>query len=394
MKYNKVLMMIATIASLSACKEEQKAPFLLPVGAVKVEPADIPLSFEFAAKTQGSREAEVRAQVGGILLKRNYTEGQKVNEGDILFEIDPAPFEVALSQAEAKLEQSKANLTAAESQWKRIEQLFKEKVVSEKSRDDAKASVDSLNAAVALAEAEVRSAKLNLDYATVKAPISGVTSMEVQSEGNLINVNSSLTTITQLDPIYVIFSASENDVINLGAKIEQGLISNPFTKNEGKVSAVIKYSNGYVYPQEGEINFIDSSVDPSTGTVKVRAVFPNPQNRVLPGQFVRIIINGLVRKNAITVPQEAVMQSSGGTFVYKINQNNEIEVAPVSIGMVTPDKMWIINEGLSVGDVVAINNIMKLRPQMKVNPVVVEQPKKQPEQKSAEGENNETPAEE
>lgn len=394
MKYNKVLMMIAAIASLSACKEEQKAPFLLPVGAVKVEPADIPLSFEFAAKTQGSREAEVRAQVGGILLKRNYTEGQKVNEGDVLFEIDPAPFEVALSQAEAKLEQNKANLKAAEAQWKRIEQLFKEKVVSEKSRDDAKAGVDSLNAAVALAEAEVRSAKLNLDYATVKAPISGVTSMEVQSEGNLINVNSSLTTITQLDPIYVIFSASENDVINLGAKIEQGLISNPFTKNEGKVSAVIKYSNGYVYPQEGEINFIDSSVDPSTGTVKVRAVFPNPQNRVLPGQFVRIIINGLVRKNAITVPQEAVMQSSSGTFVYKINQNNEIEVAPVSIGMVTPDKMWIINEGLSAGDVVAINNIMKLRPQMKVNPVVVEQPKKQPEPKPEEGENNETPAEE
>jgi len=389
MKYSKFLLIAAAFASLSACKEEQNTAFVLPVGAIKVAPADIPLSFEYAAKTQGSKEAEVRAQVGGILLKRNYTEGQKVNEGDILFKIDPAPFEVALSQAKAKLEQNQANLKAAEAQWKRIDKLFKEKVVSEKSRDDAKAAVDSLNAAVSLAEAEVRSAELNLNYASVKAPISGITSMEVQSEGNLINVNSSLTTITQFDPIYVIFSASENDVINLGAKIEQGLISNPFTKNEGKVSAIIKYSNGYTYPQEGEINFIDSSIDSSTGTVKVRAVFPNPQSRVLPGQFVRIMINGLVRKNAITIPQEAVMQSSNGTFVYKINQNNEIEVAPVSLGLITSDKMWVVNSGLKNGDVVAINNIMKLRPQMKVNPIVVEQPQKS-EPKEAEQDKDQT----
>lgn len=361
---NKIFFISAALLSLAGCKDDKEpksAQSQVPVvEAIRVEPENVPLSFEYAARAQGSKETEIRARVGGILLKRNYVEGSAVKEGDVLFQIDPEPFEVQLLQAKAKLSQNQANLKAAETQWVRISKLFKERIVSEKSRDEAQANLDALKATTDLAAAEVRSAQLNLDYTTVRAPISGVTSMETQSEGSLIAVNAPLTTITQLNPIYIIFSASENEIFKLGSMIERGLIFNP--KDTRSIVAKVKYGNGTIYNHDGDINFVNPSIDETTGTLKLRAVFPNPENKLMPGQFVRLLLEGIMRKDALVVPQEAVMQSATGSVVYRINKQGIVEAAPVELGLKTPNGDWIIDEGLKVGDVVIVNGIMKVRP--------------------------------
>lgn len=372
---SKAFVMLAAVLALGGCKKESgagDAAQVPTVAAVKVEPQNIPLSFEFAARAQGSKETEVRARVGGILLKRNYVEGSQVEEGSVLFQIDPEPFKVTLNQAKAKLAQVNAELKNAETQWQRTEKLYKEKYVSEKARDDARANLDSLAASAQLAQAEVDAAQLNLDYTTVKAPISGITSMEVQSEGSLISAtgdSSLLTHITQLDPIYVIFSASENEILSLTNMVDRGLIRNP--ENQNEIKAKVRFGNDVVYPLEGEINFMNPNVDQKTGTIKLRAVFPNPEARLRPGQFLRLIMEGLTRIDALVVPQEAVMQASDGAFVYRVNEKGVVESVSVQTGLTTKDGGWIIDSGLKPGDVVIVSGVMKIRPGMTVKPQLI-----------------------
>ena len=372
---SKAFVMLAAVLALGGCKKESgagDAAQVPTVAAVKVEPQNIPLSFEFSARAQGSKETEVRARVGGILLKRNYVEGSQVEEGSVLFQIDPEPFKVTLNQAKAKLAQVNAELKNAETQWQRTEKLYKEKYASEKARDDARANLDSLAASAQLAQAEVDAAQLNLDYTTVKAPISGITSMEVQSEGSLISAtgdSSLLTHITQLDPIYVIFSASENEMLSLTNMVDRGLIRNPENKNE--IKAKVRFGNDVMYPLEGEINFMNPNVDQKTGTIKLRAVFPNPEARLRPGQFLRLIMEGLTRIDALVVPQEAVMQASDGAFVYRVNEKGVVESVSDQPGLTTKDGGWIIDSGLKPGDVVIVSGVMKIRPGMTVKPQLI-----------------------
>ncbi len=363
------------LLALAACNKDdgsqgETAAALPKAYVIETEPQNIPLSFEFSARAQGSKETEVRARVGGILLKRNYVEGSRVEEGSLLFQIDPAPFEVALSQAKAKLAQSQAQLKAAQTQWDRIAKLFEQRIVSEKSRDEARADLDSLEASTQLAQAEVDQAQLNLDYTEVKAPISGVTSLEAQSEGSLITENGLLTSITQLNPIYVIFSASENEILSLTNMVDRGLIKNP--QNKSEIKAKLKIDDNNFYTEDGTINFINPSVDAATGTVKLRAVFPNPEGRIRPGQFVRLVIEGLTRIDALVVPQEAIMQGAQGAFVYRVNSQGMVEVVNIQTGLTTPEGGWIVDEGLKPGDKVIIGGVMKMRQGMVVDPVVVQ----------------------
>lgn len=373
---NKLLVAAAALMALAGCKEEdktQQASQVPAVDVVQVAPQDIPLAFEFAARAQGSKETEVRARVGGILLKRNYVEGSRVEEGQLLFEIDPAQYAIELDKAKANLIDAEATLSQAESQWNRIEKLHKEGYASGKDYDSTKAAYDSAKAAAMLAKANLDAAQLNLDYTKVTAPISGITSMETQSEGSLISSTgdaSLLTHITQLDPIYVIFSASENEILSLTNMVDRGLIKYPDAKAK-EIKAKVKFGDNTVYNKEGEINFINPTVDEKTGTIKLRAVFPNPEGRIRPGQFLRLLMEGLVRINALVVPQEAVMQSPNGTFVYRVNANNVIESVSVQAGLMTKDGGWIIDEGLKPGDKIITSGIMKLRPGMTVNPEVV-----------------------
>ena len=340
----KILVLIAGCLALSACKKEKTQtarPPELTVNAIRLKAQDIPLSFEYPARAQGAKEVEVRARVGGILLKRNYTEGTRVNAGDVLFEIDPAQYKVALSKAKAQLAQSKAQLLSAQQDWNRISTLFKQRIVSEKSKDDAKSALDSAQAAVQMAQAQVDEAQLNLDYTLVT------------------------------DPIYVIFSASESEIYSLTSMSEKGLIKTPYTG--GDIKAKVKFTSGDIYAQPGDINFINPTIDESTGTIKLRAVFPNPQGRIKPGQFVRLVMEGLIRLNAIVVPQEAVMQGANGSFVYKVNDNGIVEVADITTGLSTSGGGWIVDEGLAPGDVVITSGIMKVRTGMPVKTNIVDE---------------------
>ena len=373
---NKILAMVAAILALSACKEDknqnQNAVQVPVVGAVRVEPQNVPLSFEFSARAQGSKETEVRARVGGILLKRNYVEGSAVKEGDVLFEIDPDQYQVALDRAVANMAQVEANLKNAETDWQRKDKLAKDRIVSEKALDEARAALDSYKAAYLQAKAEVNAAQLNLDYTKVTAPISGITSMEAQSEGSLITANGELTSITQLDPIYVIFSASENEILSLTNMVDRGLIKNPYNKNE--IFARVRFSDGTTYNQDGKINFINPSIDETTGTIKLRAVFPNPEQRLRPGQFLRLVMEGLTRINALLVPQEAVMQSGAGSYVYRVNDEGKVESVQIRTGLIAPDGSWIIDEGLNPGDVIVTGGLIKIRPGMAVQPKFADAP--------------------
>lgn len=371
MLHKKFLLVFIGLLSLNACKEAKNdnaaTPREMTVKAMRVTPQDIPLSFEYPARAQGSKEVQVRARVGGILLKRNYIEGSRVKAGDVLFEIDPAQYQVALEKAKAQLAQNKAQLLSAQQDWARISQLFKQRVVSEKSKDDSKATLDAAQAAVQMAQAQVDEAQLNLDYTKVTAPVSGITSLETQSEGSLISAtgnDSLLTNITQIDPIYVIFSASESEIYSLTNMSEKGQIKTPY--NGGEIKAKLKYSSGDTYSHEGDINFINPSIDETTGTIKLRAVFPNPEGRLKPGQFVRLVMEGLIRMNALVVPQEAVMQGATGPFVYTLNEQGLVETKNIQTGLSTSDGGWIVDAGLNSGDIVITSGLLKIRNGMPV----------------------------
>lgn len=381
-KSSKLLAGLAVVLSLCACKEDKSAvqnaaakTAALPVNVLEVAAEDVPLSFEFSARAQGYKETEVRARVSGILLKKNYVEGSEVREGDVLFEIDPKEYKARLNNAKANLAKAKAQLRRAETEWARIEKLFKQRVVSEKSRDDAQAELEAQKAAVLMAESEVETAQLNFDYTKVTAPISGVTGMEVQSEGSLISATGLLTNITQLDPIYVIFSASESEMMSLSNMVNNGLIRNP--ENKSEIVAKVKFSNDSFYPLPGQINFINSGIDEGTGTIKLRAVFPNPKKQLKPGQFLRLVMEGLTRVNALIVPQEAIMQGANGSYVYIVNDKNMVESVNIQTGLMTKEGGWIVDSGLKAGDRVIVSNLMKIRPGMTVDPKNVEQPAEQ-----------------
>lgn len=352
--------------------QSSKQVNLLNVDVLNMKTQDIPLSFSFTARAQGSKETEVRARVGGILLKRNYVEGSEVEEGSVLFQIDPEPYEIALKQAEANLAQNQAELKNAQSQLERTEALFKKGYASQKTLDDATAKADSLKAIVQMSEANVDEAKLNLSYTTVTAPISGLTSLEAQSEGSLISTTGAtgvLTTITQINPIYVLFSVSENELMALTNMVDSGKVKNP---KQGKdIYAKLELSDGNIYGEEGKINFITPNIDTSTGTVTLRAVFPNDQNRIRPGQFLRLILEGLTRVDAFVVPQTAVMQDANGAYVYCLDKENIVKIVPIKTGLNTANGDWIIDEGLKSDDRVIISDLMKLRQGMKVNPQIV-----------------------
>lgn len=329
------------------------------VGVHEVEIADVPLTFEYAGRTNGSREVEIRARVSGILMKRSYVEGQAVKQGDVLFEIDPAPFKVVLNQAEARFAQ-------ANNDWARAQKLFSAQALSARERDQARANY-------AQTKAEVETARINLGYTTVTAPISGVTSQESLSEGSLVTADASLLTrLTQLDPLYVNFSAPDSEVLNQRHMISTGEIEMP---QDGILRAEIHFGNGSIYAHEGEVNFTDSIIDPQTGTVSNRAVVPNPDNIVMPGQFVRVVVKGMIQKNAIIIPDRAIMQGPQGPFVYIVSEQNTAAIRPVILGMST-DNMRLIEKGLHAGDKVITEGMIKVRPDA---PVQIASPEAQPQ---------------
>ncbi|WP_231879842.1 efflux RND transporter periplasmic adaptor subunit [Crenobacter luteus] len=361
--------LVALAVGLAACGKEgspaaQGNPPPVPVAVITAAARDVPVAFEFVGQTAGSREVEVRARVGGILVKRAYTEGKPVRAGDLLFQIDPAPFQAALDQAQGALKVEEAQLARTRQDYDRILPLFKENAVSQKDRDDAQAAYQSAQASVAAARARLKEAQINLGYTRVTAPISGMTSKEVRSEGSLVGTggDSLLTTISQIDPMYVNFSFSDNDLLAFRRDEQSGKLKLPEGKN---FEVSLKLADGSSYAKSGRLNFTDNLVDSSTGSVRARAEFANPGGELLPGQFVRVFLNGARRVNAILIPQRAVLTAQQGKLVWVVGADSTVAPRPVTLGTEIGDQV-LVEAGLKPGDKVVVDNIIKLRPGAKV----------------------------
>ncbi|WP_082766062.1 efflux RND transporter periplasmic adaptor subunit [Paramesorhizobium deserti] len=336
------------------------------VTALEIKPHEVGLTYDYAARVSAFREVQVRARVGGILLRRNFTEGAEVKAGDLLFEIDPAPYEAELARANAQLAQAEAQYRQSIRDAERAEQLVQQKVQSAATRDNALATRDLNAAAVAAAKAQVRTAELNLGYTSVTAPISGITSREQVPEGSLIGTDASsslLTSITQLDPVYINFSFTDSEAAEI-----RRLLDAQKAKGEdpNKLKVRITFGDGQVYDHEGVIDFTSSSLDAETGTLGARAVVDNPDRRLIPGQFVRATIVGVTIDNAIVVPEAALMQGPKGQFVYVIDADGNAQVRPLTVSREV-DGGWLVASGLNAGDRIVTEGVIKVRPGSPVN---------------------------
>jgi membrane fusion protein (multidrug efflux system) len=346
---------------------QQMPPPEVVVEAVKVE--SLPLQFEYPARTAGYREVQVRAQVSGILQERTYQEGSQVKQGQILFRIDPRPYQAALARAKGSLAQEQARYRQTERDLKRIRELQKKGFASESELDNAVSNFEQSKANIEAAKAEVQSKQIDLDYTTVEAPISGITSKETVSEGSLMvagDPNASLLTqITQLDPIYVNFAAPDREV----SSVRSGLQSGSLVREGGQqMSVEIKFGDGTSYPLEGKVDFTDSLIDRGTGTVSARAVVPNPNQALMPGQFVRVVVKGISKPNAVTVPERAISQGPNGTFVYVVDEQGLARVRAVSTAH-TAEGRWVVESGIAAGDRVIVEGLPKVRPNAPVKVV-------------------------
>jgi membrane fusion protein (multidrug efflux system) len=340
------------------------------VNVVTIEPKSLPVVFEYAGQTTGSRVVEVRARVPGILVKRNFTEGEAVKQGQSLYTIDPAPFEAAVARAEADVAAAQARYEQAQRNAARLKPLLAEKAVSQKEADDA-LSGEAIGAAdLKAARARLTEAKLNLAYTRVEAPASGMASRSERSEGSLVSgPDVLLTTVVQLDPIWVNFGIPDNEQAQLSKDADAGRLALP--KN-GAFEVSVRLADGTVYGKTGKLNFSDVRISPATGTREMRAELPNPDGRLRPGQFVRVLLKGATRPNAVAVPQRAVLDGPQGKFVYVVNDKGSAEPRPVEAGGWSSDT-WIIYGGVKPGDKVIVDGVMKIGPGA---PVKIAEPQK------------------
>jgi membrane fusion protein (multidrug efflux system) len=358
----RALASVAVLALLGACKpaaHEQHAPPPAAVTVVAVEPKEVAVSYEYVGQTAGFREVEVRSRVNGIVLKRNYREGDRVTRGESLFTIDPAPFQVALARADADLGVAQARLEQAKRDAARLKPVLEVKAVSQKELDDAVSAARIAEAEVKSAQARVNEAKLNVQYTRVEAPISGVTSRAAVSEGTLVSgPNVLLGTVTQTDPMYVIFGIPDREYLAIRRDVEAGRLKLPAG---GRFKTTIKLADGSSFPAKGDLNFTDVRVNTQTGTSEARAEFANAKNVLRAGEFVRIVLEGAVRQAAIVVPQRAVLEGPKEKFVYVVNAESKAEARPVHVGEWTGDG-WIVESGVKAGERVIVDGVMKIGP--------------------------------
>jgi len=330
--------------------DAKAAPPAVPVTVLEATPRQVPITFEAVGRTEGSREVQIRARVAGILEKQLYTEGDSVKAGQVLFQIERAPFEIELAQARGTLAQEMSRQELAKKETERLKGLADRRAISQKEADQAASAASQSDAAVQVARARVRQAELNLSYTTVTAPIGGITGRAQQSIGSLVsptNDSAVLTTLTRGDPLWVRFSLSE---------AEYATVRN----NDGKdLDVKLETADGKPYPDKARLNFTSSTVDAATGTVQMRAEVPNPRLGLLPGQFVRVKVVAGTRQ-AIVVPQTAVMQNEGGRFVWILSDGKAVQRTIRTGSWLGGD--WIVLEGLKAGDAVIVDNLVRLRP--------------------------------
>jgi membrane fusion protein (multidrug efflux system) len=329
------------------------------VAVVTVEPRSLPVTFEYTGQAAGSREVEVRARVTGILLARHFREGAPVQQGQSLYTIDPAQYEATAARAEADVLAAEAREQQARRNAARLKPLYAEKAVSQKEYDDAVSGEAIGGADLKAARARLAEARLNLGYTKVESPVSGVASRSQRSEGSLISgPDVLLTTVVQYDPIWVNFGVADNEQTRIQKDIQEGRLQMP---KGGSFEVALRLADGSLYPRTGRLNFADVRVSPTTGTREARAEVPNPGGALRPGEFVRVILRGATRPNAITVPQKAVLEGPQGKFVYVVDEKGTAQSRPLQLGEWAGTD-WVVLSGLKPGEKVIVDSLMKLGP--------------------------------
>jgi membrane fusion protein (multidrug efflux system) len=338
MKRNKQVVPLIAVIILLSClivdgcgkKEETMAPPSPEVAVVTVQSRQVVTTTELTGRTASNLIAEVRPQVGGIIQKRLFTEGADVRAGQPLFQIDPAIYQAAVSNAGAALARSEAQLTTVQLRADRLRELLAEKAVSQQDYDDAAAALKQTQADIQYGKANLETARINLQYTTITAPISGRIGRSGITEGALVTAHQplALATIQKIDPMYVDVTQSTTDILKLRRKLQEGQLSR--NSNQQQVRLIL--DDGSEYPFKGKLQFQDITVDPTTGSVILRIVFPNPKGLLMPGMFVRAIVEEGVHKNAILVPQQAVSRDpKGNPLTLTVDKEGKVQQKPLTL---------------------------------------------------------------
>jgi membrane fusion protein (multidrug efflux system) len=362
-----IIILSGVFLLMTSCRSNQdqsaaRAP--VTVTAFEVRKQTIPAAFEFVGVAKSSHPVEIRARVEGYLWSINYVEGSAVKENDLLFQLDPRPFEASLQEAVGVLEKEEAILWRAKRSLERIEPLFKKNAVSQRDLDDAIAGVLAAEASVTTAKGNLLQAELNLSYTKVQSPINGLSGRAAFREGTLITpgVNGLLTLVSVIDPIWVLFSISDNQRLQgEGEQRHQEIILPPAQE----YTVELELSDGTRFPHKGKVNFSSPTLDPKTGSLVVRATFANPEGLILPGQFVKAHVYGASRPDAIFVPQQSVFQGNNGMYVFVIDAKGIANLRSVEVGD-WYETYWVIKAGLQEGDVVVVEGTNKITEGAKV----------------------------
>lgn len=363
------VLMLSGSFLLTGCdnnKSEQAAQQPPAVGVVTLKTEPLKISTELPGRTSAYRVAEVRPQVSGIILKRNFVEGSDVKAGQSLYQIDPATYQAAYDSAKGDLTQAQANARIAQLTVKRYKPLLGTKYISQQDYDTAVATAAQNDAAVQVAKANVETARINLAYTKVTSPISGRIGKSSVTEGALVQnaQTTALATVQQLNPMYVDVTQSSEDFMRLRSELESGQLK----QNDGKANVTLLMQNGNSYPQTGTLEFSDVTVDETTGSITLRAIVPNPNHALLPGMFVRARLDEGTNPNALLVPQQAVARTpTGQATVMVVGADNKVEARQVTTSQAIGDK-WLVTDGVKAGERVISTGLQRAKPGAQVTP--------------------------
>jgi membrane fusion protein (multidrug efflux system) len=357
-------LVLSLVVLAAGCSKEAPPPQrpVPEVTVITVQPQSIPYTPNFVAQTESSRQVNIVARVSGYLDKIAYQEGEVVKEGQLLFQLDPKPFQAQLDAARGELQSQQARFTTAEANLGRVKPLAQQNALSQSDLDRAQGEYDAAKAAVFSARAKVTEAELNLGYTTIRSPVTGLASRSQQRQGAYINslsAEATLTYVAAIDPIWVNFSVSQNQAAKWRDEMSKKLIIEP---KKGDFEIEIVLSDGAVFPHKGRINFADPSFSQDTGSFLVRAVLPNPKRELRPGMFVTAYLKGALRPDAVVVPQLAVQQGSNGHLVYVVKEDGTAEVRPIVVGDYYGEKDIVILTGLHAGDRVVVDGVLRVVP--------------------------------
>jgi len=369
-----VVLMLTGGLALTGCndkKTEQGAAKAPEVGVVTLKAAPLNVTTELPGRTSAYRIAEVRPQVSGIILKRNFVEGSEVKAGTSLYQIDPAPYQATYDSAKGDLAKAQASAQIAHVTVNRYKPLLGTNYISKQDYDTANSTALQADASVVAAKAEVETARINLAYTKVIAPISGRIGKSSVTEGALVTSSQTdaLATVQQLDPIYVDVTQSSNDFLRLKQELADGTLK----QENGKAKVTLILDNGKEYQQPGTLEFSDVTVDETTGSITLRAVFPNTQDFLLPGMFVRARLDEGVNNNALLVPQQGITRNPrGDATAMVVGADNKVELRTVTTTQAIGDK-WVVTDGLTPGDKIIVTGLQKIRPGVQVTAQEVDQ---------------------